>query len=421
MLITPLKLNLSTPQNVKHENNYPQNRINYFHSQPAKDEVSFSGKLPKVDNTFFSEALGRSYDAGKPKFIAIAREFHASLKRVAAKLQAYGFTYDDAYNTAHPVKTKASFLDKSKRQGSVQDIIRGTVYWQDQQDIPAFKKFLEEMKKEGWEIAPLRKRDPNTDGFVKNKRGSIIKFPDLEIRQNGITAESLAPLGEFLQRAEISKPRSSTYADWQMRFISTKEKGMREGRQDCEVIFLYGPHYKDAKEIEHTYVFEPWRKLRELHVDMNPTNHQKNSSGFTIAENVSEIHKRLVQFVSHPLFTNAYNADLKNKNAIKLPVEISNSYCNLIMNYAKSIEKALKPYYKEKAGLIAKDEQVAELIKQSPAYLIREDKNISAKEIKDKRAELKEYLDKCQQDDIALVREVRAMLQKTIDKFGLKD
>lgn len=121
----------------------------------------------------------------------------------------------------------------------------------------------------------MRKRDPNTDGFVKNKRGSIIKFPDLEIRQNGITEESLAPLGEFLQRAEISKPRSSTYADWQMRFISTKEKGMREGRQDCEVIFLYGPHYKDAKEIEHTYVFEPWRKLRELHVDMNPTNHQK--------------------------------------------------------------------------------------------------------------------------------------------------
>ena len=386
----------------------------------AADTVSFSGKLPKFDNTFFMDALGRGYDSAEQSLIAKAKEFHASLKRVAEKLKAFGFEYDEVYNACSPMKKKKSILDKYERQGNAQDIIRGTIYWQDQQDVMAFKKFLDEMKEEGWILSPLRKVDQVNGGFIRNKNGNIIKFPDLEIRQNGITEESLAPLGEYLQRAEISRPRESTYADWQMRFISTKDKGMQEGRQDCEVIFLYGPKYKDAKELEHKYVYEPIRKMKKLHVDMDPEHHQKGSAGYSIASNFKEIQKRLVQFISQPLYTNAFNADLKIKDVEKLPVEISKSYANLIMNYVKGIKKLLPSYYNQMTKELLKDEQIMASIKGSPSYQFRNDKTITPKEIKDTRREIKERLISWKEKDTEKIKEIVEDINLTIEKFGVK-
>ncbi len=389
--------------------------------QLTADTVSFCARPPKFDNTFFMDALGRGYDSAEPVLISKAKEFHGSLKRVVDKLKAYGFEYDEAYNSACPLKKKKSVLDKYERQGNAQDIIRGTVYWQDQQDIMAFKKFLEEMKEEGWILSPLRKLDKETGDFVKNKNGSIIKFPDLEIRQEGITTESLAPLGEYMQRAEISRPRESTYADWQMRFISTKDKGMKEGRQDCEVIFLYGPKYKDAKEIEHKYVYEPIRKMKKLHVDMDSEHHPKGTAGYLIASNFKEIQKRLVQFISQPLFVNAFNADLKIKDAEKLPVEISKAYSHLILNYAKSIQKSLPSYYTQISKELLKDEQVVASIKNSPSYQFREDKTITSKEIKDAKREIKSKLFDWKEKDSERIVEVLGDLRQTLDKFSVKD
>lgn len=389
--------------------------------QLSADTVSFCAKPPKFDNSFFMDALGRGYDSAEQGLIAKAKEFHGSLKRVAEKLKGFGFEYDEVYNSGSPLKKKKSVLDKYERQGNAQDIIRGTLYWQDQQDVMAFKKFLDEMRLEGWELSPLRKVDPQTGDFIRNKNGSIIRFPDLEIRQNGVTKESLAPLGEYMQRAEISRPRESTYADWQMRFISTKDKGMKEGRQDCEVLFLYGPKYKDAKELEHKYVYEPRRKMKKLHVDMDPEHHPKGSAGYTIASNFKEIEKRLIQFVSQPLFVNAFNADLKIKDAEKLPVEISKSYAHLLINYAKGMQKAIPSYYSQISKELLKDEQVVTSIKATPSYQFRKDKTISEKEIKEARREIRQKLLNWKETDTERMIEVMGDLRQTIERFSAKD
>lgn len=412
------------PQNnytKRHTYMAPQNNSGFrLKTILLADTVSFCAKPPKFNNSFFMDALGRGYDSAESGLVVKAKEFHASLRKAVAKLKAFGFEYDEAYNSACPIKKKKSVLDKYERQGTAQDIIRGTVYWQDQQDISVFKKFLDAMREEGWEIVPLRKIDPDTGDFLRNKNGNIIKFPDLEIRQNGVSQESLSILGEFLQRAEISKPRSSTYSDWQMRFIKINDKGRKESRQDCEVIFLYGPHYKDAKEIEHKYVYEPVRKLKKLHVDMNPEHHPKDSAGHIIATNFGQIQKRLVQFISQPLFLNASITDLKLKDE-KIPVEISRGYANLIMNYLRNISKILPSYYNQMSKELLTEEQIIGTIKNSSSYQFRSDKTISPKEIKDKRREIRERLAEWKQQDLEILPEIKQDIQETLNKFVAKD
>lgn len=403
---------------VKEQNQSNSTPIDISHKL-SQDTVTFSGKIPNYKNSFFMEALGRGYDSAESGLITKAKEFHKSLKKAVEKVKEFGFSYDEAYNSKCPIKKKASVLDKYERQGAAQDLIRGTVYWQDQHDITAFKKFLDAMKEEGWEIAPFRKADNATNEFIRNKKGSIIKYPDLEIRQYGITQESLAPLGEFIQRADISKPRASTYSDWQIRFIKSNEKGKKEDRQSCEVIILYGPHYKDAKEIEHKYVYEPVRKLKKLHVDRNPEHHPKDSAGRTISENLKEIEKRLIQFISQPLFTNAYNADLKTKEA-EIPVEISDAYANLITNYAKGIKKSIPQYYKQMSKELLTEEKIKESIKATPSYNFRSDKTISPQEIKEQKREIREKLLFWEEQDSDRIDEVLKDLNETICKFGIK-
>ena len=379
--------------------------------QLSADTVSFCAKPPKFDNTFFMDALGRGYDSAEPGLISMAKEFHGALKRVTEKLKAFGFEYDEAYNAASPTKKKKSVIDKYERQGNAQDMIRGTIYWQDQQDVMAFKKFVEEMKLEGWTINRLKKKDPQTGKLMKG-----VGFPDIEIRQQGITSESLAPLGEYMQRSEITRPRASTYADWQVRFVNQKDKD-----HECEVIFLYGPHYKDAKEIEHKFVYEPIRDMKKLHVDMEPEHHPKGSAGYTIASNFREIEKRLIQFISQPLYANAFNADLKIKDAEKLPVEISKSYAHLIMNYAKSIQKAIPSYYSQITKELLKDEQVMESIKASTPYKIRDDKTITPRQIKDARRDIRQKLIIWKEKDTEKMLKVLGDLKLTIEKFLVKD
>lgn len=400
----------NTNRSVKKQNSNVNN---------VNNTVSFCAKLPA--NTFFMDALARGYDTAEPTLISTAKEFHKALKNAVSKLKAYGFGYDEVYNSKCPIKRKSSVLDKYERQGSAQDMIRGTVYWQDQQDVMGFKKFLDAMKEDGWELDYIMKQDPATKDFIRNKNGSIIKFPDLEIRQEGVTQETLAPLGEFIQRADISKPRASTYSDWQARFVKSKGKSKSNVRHSCEVIFLYGQHYKDAKEIEHQYVYEPIRKLKKLHVDMDIEHHQKGSAGHTIVSHFNEIQKRLVQFISQPLFVNAFNADLMIKDAEKLPVEISKNYANLLMNYHSAIKRSINKYYTEMSKYLLKDEQIVDSIKASPLYQFRKDKTIFPKEIKDAKREIKARLIGWKEKDATIIAEVENMLKDTIDKFIVKD
>ncbi|MBP3847764.1 hypothetical protein J6I39_08465 [bacterium] len=418
MQVTPIFQNSFV--NYKQQQSY-KNQALRLRQQPATDTVSFGARMPKYDNTFFKDALSRGYDNIEPELIAMAKEFHAGLRRAIDKVKAYGFEYDVEYNSKCPIKHKDSVMDKYERQGSAQDMIRGTIYWQDQQDVLAFKKFLEAMKEEGWILSRLRRKDPQTGSFIKGKNGQVMRFPDLEIRQNGITQASLEPLGEFIQRADISRPRESTYADWQMRFVSSDTKVKMEDRRECEVIFLYGKNYKDAKETEHKYVYEPIRELKKIHVDMDPEHHPKGAAGHAIASNAKEIQKRLVQFVSQPLFVNAFNADLKIKDAVKLPVEISKSYSQLITHYMNVIKKSIPVYYKEINTELLKDERIIESIKSSPSYQIRTDKAIDEKEIKDTKRAIKERIAGWKEDDSEMVKKVAEALKETLEKFVVKD
>jgi len=417
MQITPISQNLCTNYNIRNK----KTQTLRLQPQLSCDTVSFGARAPKFENSFFMDALSRGYDSIEPELIITAKKFHASLQRAIDKVKAYGFEYDVEYNSKCPIKHKNSVMDKYERQGSAQDMIRGTVYWQDQQDVLSFKKFLEAMKEEGWILARFRKIDPETGKFIKGKNGQILRFPDLEIRQNGVTEESLAPLGEFIQRAEISRPRASTYADWQMRFVNENKKAKIEDRRECEVIFLYGKNYKDAKELEHKYVYEPIRELKKIHVDMDIEHHPRGSAGATIANNCKEIQKLLVQFISQPLFVNAFNADLKIKDAVKLPVEISKAYSNLIINYANSVRKMMTTYYKELNTELQKDERIIESIKSSPSFQIRTNKTIDAQEIKETKRDIKNRLADWKEEDSERMNKVIEDLKSTITKFGTKD
>ena len=141
-------MNLTITPNFQIFNNQqPKNSHNNI-VMPSKlsvlkaDTVSFGSVHSKAESVF-GKAVENSYLSQMGKFIDSAKDFHRALKRACAKLADDGFVYDDAYNSKHPIKSKNSYIDKFERQGYVQDTVRGTVYWLDQQNIPAFKKFID--------------------------------------------------------------------------------------------------------------------------------------------------------------------------------------------------------------------------------------------------------------------------------------
>ncbi len=375
----------------------------------AKDTVSFSGKIPVKSDNIIANAVEQSYFAQMGKFVEYARDFHRALKNACAKLKEEGFVYDEVYNSKHPIKSRDSFMDKFERQGYVQDTVRGTVYWTDQQNIPAFKKFLDAMKDEGYEIATIRNYNPET--------GKYTKVPDLEIRQSGITEDDLEPLGTFLKKAEISRPRSSTYSDYQMRFVPISQKGKKENKQPLELIMLYGPHYSKAKELESKYVYNISRQLGKLHINLD-RNYAEKTPGRRIANNIDVIKTRLREDISKPLFMNAYIADAKIRGEEKLPVVISKMHCEMLDGYMSGIRQKIPMYYKEARQKFKSDDYISEIIKKSSEYQSREDKTITAQEIKERRKFYMERLRVMEAEDIATIAKAQDMLKETIAKYG---
>ena len=355
------------------------------------------------------DAIAQAYLSRVGAFIGYAESFHLALKRVCDELKDEGFVYDEAYNSKHPIKSFASFMDKYGRQGYVQDTVRGTVYWPDQTNIASFKKFLDAMRKEGYEMAIVR--------VFNEQTGKLEKMPDLEIRQKGVTKEDLAPLGEFLQKAEISKPRSSTYADYQMRFVPINKRGKNEDKQTLELIMLYGPHYAKAKELESKYVYSVARSFDRLHIDLKQK-YEEKTPGRRISNNIDVIKTRLREDVSKPLFVNAYNADLKIRGEEKLPVVISKAHSKMLDGYMSGIRQKIPMYYKEMRQKFKSDEYIANLIKQSNSRA--ENKTVSAQEIAERRKFYLERLKLMEAEDIATIAKSQEMLKETIERFGEK-
>ncbi len=375
------------------------------------DTVSFSGRIPQKTSSIIGDAIEQSYLSQMGKFIEAAKNFHIGLKNACAKLKDEGFVYDEVYNSKHPIKSRASFIDKLERKGSVQDTIRGTVYWTDQQNIQSFKKFIDTMKDEGYEIAVLREYNPQTDKFTKR--------PDLEIRQSGITEEDLEPLGTFLKKAEISRPRSSTYSDYQMRFVPINTNVKKGNKQPLELIMLYGPHYSKAKELESKYVYNITRTLGKLHIDIKQ-NYPEKTPGRRISNNIDVIKTRLREDISKPLFTNAYIADAKLRGEEKLPVVISSMHAEMLDGYMSGIRQKIPMYYKDARQQFKSDDYVANLIKKSSDYQSREDKTITPEEIKERRKFYIEHLKVLEAEDISIIAKAQEMLKETINKFGEK-
>lgn len=377
-----------------------------YNNTLVKDTVSFSGKTSIIGN-----AIEQSYLSRVEKFIDYAKNFHNALKNACDELADLGFTYDEVYNSKHPIKSFDSYVDKYERQGYVQDTVRGTVYWTDPSNIGSFKKFLEVMKEKGYEPAVIR--------VLNQKTGKLDKLPDLEIRQNGISKEDLAPLGPFLQKSEISKPRSSTYADYQMRFVPISKKGKNENKQTLELIMLYGPHYAKAKELESKYVYNIARSFDKLHIDTK-TKYAENTPGRRISNNIDVIKTRLREDISKPLFMNAYNADLKVKGEEKLPIVISKVHAKMLDGYMSGIRQKIPMYYKEMKQKIQSDEYIISLIKNSSNYEIREDKTITPEEIIRYREFFKARLEVMESDDISNIAKTQEMLKETLSKYAEK-
>jgi len=416
MNIAPVSFNFANPYNTKravfNSSNNTQPNISAYLQQ---DTVTFSAKskpenkkTEKTGVTSMIDALEKSYLDSEERFIKTAAEFHQALERACSTLEEEGFSYDKDYNSKHPVKSLDAYIDKYARQGYVLDTIRGTVYWQNQHDIAGFKKFLKAMENEGYVIHIIKERNPVT--------GEIEKIPDLEIRQKGITKEDLAILGSVYKNADISEPRSSTYADYQMRFVKKKKAGNHN--PPLEVILLYGHNYAAAKEKESKYVYNITRTLNKLHVDLKKEYPEK-SPGRSIANKADIIKTRLREDISKPLFTNAYNADLKIREP-KLPVIIPQMYGEVLNNSLCVIEKKIPMYYKEMRKSLKDDECIKNIITKSTGYKIREDKKISPEEIAATRARLYELIPKYEAEDIGTIATVRMMLDKTIQKFGEK-
>ncbi len=378
----------------------------------AKDTVSFTAKYqPKSIGNTIENAIMHSYIINEPALKARAIHFHKAVKKVCERLADYGFSYDEAYNIKHPVKTLESYMDKYSRQGYVQDTVRGTAYWENQNDIPAFKRFIDEMKSEGYEIAPIRVLNKETLKFEK--------LPDLEIRQEGISKEDLAPLGSFLQKAEISKPRSSTYSDFQMRFVPIGGAGKSENKQPIELIMLYGPHYANAKELESKYVYNIARSFDKLHIDLK-AKYPEKSPGRRIANNIDVIKTRLREDISRPLFTNAYNQDLKIKGEEKMPVMICKAHCDVLDGYMSGIRQKIPMYYREMKIKLKDENYIINIIKHSNDYINRENKEISPQEIKSMREFLKNRLLTYEAEDLGSITTAHELLKATIKRFGEK-
>ena len=412
ILVTPnfyIHKNSNNRQNfsIQKHSNLPK-----YNNTLVKDTVSFTSKLPieNLGNTIENATL-HSYLIKQPVLAKKAKHFHQAVKNVCDRLSKYGFSYDQDYNAKHPIKSVESYIDKYHRQGYVQDAIRGTVYWEKQHDINAFKLFLDEMEKEKYTIAPLK---------ILNKE--TLKFdtiPDLEIRQNGINQEDLAPLDKLLQKAQITRPRSSTYSDFQMRFIPTGGSGKSEDKQVIELIMLYGPHYAKAKELESEYVYKIARSFDKLHIDLT-SNYPEKSPGRRISNNIDVIKTRLREDVSRPLFTNAYNLDLKIKGEEKMPVVISKAHCKVLDGYMSGIRQKIPMYYREMKTKLKDDNYVINIIKNSSDYANRENKEISPQEIKIFREFIKNHLSTYEAEDLGTVTTAHELLKKTIKKFGEK-
>lgn len=390
---------LTKPNNQAAKCPPPVNSGNYPNLKPlAKDQVSFSGTL--------SRAIDSAYLDNQQVFINTSRQLHTALKNVCKKLTKYGFEYDEAYNSKHPIKSFDGFRDKFARQGSVADLVRGTVYWPNQRDINAFDAFIKAMDDEGFVVADLRK--------YNSKTGRYQTVPDLEIRQDGIEKEDLKILGSFLSRAEISRPRVSTYSDYQARFKRKEGNG-----KSVEVIFLYGKEYAKAKELESKYVYNIMRALRDrLHIDMKE-NYAEKTPGRRIVNNIKVIGDRLVEDVSKPLFTNAYNAIFKIRGE-NLPIVISKAHATMLDGYMSGIRQKIPQYYKDLNKKIKSDEYIVDYIKKSVEYNVRDNKTITPEEIHLTREKLKELIPLYEAEDKGTVYTAHELLKETIKKYGEK-
>ena len=406
-------MNISFLSNFNQNKNYglqKQNRnMSYPNLRPlASDTVSFGSKAntaKEITTGIIGDKFLGIYPSISPILVPLKNKLHGSLDRVCNRLSNFGFSYDPVYNAKHPIKTEGSFNRKVMTQGSAKDLVRGTVYWKNQQNVEAFAIFNDEMKKEGWKIANYKK--------LNEKTGKLESFPDLEIRQDGVTQDDLKILSPFLQKAEISRPRRSTYADWQVLYT--------DGKNEVEVIFLYGPKYAEAKELESKYAYNITRSFREnFHIDLKRP-YKEKTPGKRISDNISVIAQKLTDCISTPLFRNAKNAELGIKDDTKLKPYISKIVCMELDGLMNGIRTKIPLYYKDLKKQIKDDDYIIDYIKNSFEYKMREDKTISKDEIKVVRQYLKDNLiPSYEAEDIGTATTAHEYLKATIAKYGEK-
>ena len=115
---------------------------------------------------------------------------------------------------------------------------------------------------------------------------------------------------------------------------------------------------------------------------------------------------------------NAYIADAKIRGEEKLPVVISKMHCEMLDGYMSGIRQKIPLYYKEARQMFKSDDYISGMIKKSSEYQSREDKTITAQEIKERRKFYMERLRVMEAEDIATIAKAQDMLKETIAKYG---
>lgn len=416
-----IKMSLTITPNFQIFNNQqPKNSHNNI-VMPSKlsvlkaDTVSFGAKskmLNEVSNTF-KDIVMNDYENKIPSYQILSIKFMDTLESVANKLKDFGISFDRTYCEKNPVKGSGSYYSKFLRSGATPaDQIRATFYMENPYDLGIINnQLLPELKIRGYELDMIP--DEMSGKRVKSRK------PDFDVRLADITEKDTEKLDKTLQKS-ISKPQKSGYEDIQMRLIDTLAPIRK--RPAHELLILFGKNYAEAKHNESYYVYDITRALKnELHI-AQVQNPELHSPAKRVQDNIKIISGQLNNFISKPLFINAKNLDFY-KDPFQLPVELGKSTCEALMGLVEGIRNKIPLHYKAEMTMVNSDEfkpELERLVKASPEFKARKDKNVYVIDIKNKKLELLKQLKEHKADDLKIIKDVQIRLAETIEKYGEK-
>lgn len=377
----------------------------------AMDTVSFTGKEAAIKKTSnkLSYAFSISYDASVVAAKKIAKRFMDTISAVANEVEGLEF-YRELYE-GKVIKGKDSFLSKLIRSGSAPlDQIRTTVFIRDLYDMSILNKFLKKMSDRDYEVMMIP---------AKRSGKKVLEWkPDLDIRLKDVPEKEVKKLPEKYREC-VSKRLPSGLSDIQIRFVDK----LYRNKKPLEVIIMFGKESGKAKIIEEDDVYKYLRRLKdELHVS-KVTDYDSKSPIKRIKDNTSIISDILHTSISRPMYANAAAMDTENSN-LGLTVGLTTEQGKILSGLIEGIRDKIGKYYQGEIKKVKSPDYDVELqkaIKSTMDYKERDDKTIYVEDIISMRKEIIKNLRLYKKSDLEAIIDIQSGLQKTIEKYKIKD